>query len=103
MVFAQLVSEAAIYARNRIVVVQVDEDLGVAKGGVRVALACDDAGVDDLGRHLGDEVDGPLGVGLFAPVHEPGRANVALLIPLLASVSSLIQTSGSLKSRTKSE
>ncbi len=99
MVFAQLVSEAAVRARHGLVAVQVDVDLGVAKGGVRATRACDDAGFDDLGRHLGDEVDGPLGVGLFPPVHEPGRADVALLIPLLACVSLLIQTSGSLKSR----
>jgi hypothetical protein len=76
MTVFQLVTQAAIDTRNGFVGVQVDVDFGVTKGRVLVAFAGHHPVSDDLGRHLGDQVDGPTRVGLLGVVHEPETAGI---------------------------
>ena len=89
MTVFQLVTQAAVDTRNGVVGVEVDVDLGVTEGRVLVAFAGHNPVSDNLGRHLGDQVDGPTRVGLLGVVHEPEAAGI-FRVPCLPGVRLLI-------------
>ena len=89
MTFLKLVSKPTVDACNRLMFIQVDEDLGVAQSWVLIPLTGYNLCGDHLGWDLGNKVNGPAGVGLLGVGHEP-KASWVVQIPCLTCVSCLV-------------
>ena len=70
MTFFKLISKTTVDACNRLVFIQVDEDLGVPESWVLIPLTGYNLCGHHLGWNLGDEVNGPARVGLLGVGHE---------------------------------
>ncbi len=84
-----MVTQSAVDTRNGVVGVKVDVDLGMTEGRVLVTFAGHYPFSDNLGRYLGDQVDGPTRVSLLGVVHEPEAADI-FRVPCLPGVCLLI-------------